>query len=215
MEIVRSGTRASVTSIDLSNLYLSYFLSSYQQISLRCKRYLIVKLIRGIILAVAGLTALSCGNDDAEELFSMTQITEFEVRAGLNQVETHFFIPPVINSSYDDLLESTGFDSEMVSAVTPKFCELTTPFGDIDLDYLRTIEVRVFDPFDQERTFEVFYLDPVPQNSRGTIRPFPGLLNVKNILSNPSFGIEVRLIFSRPPPTTENMRLLMEFSAVK
>ena len=170
-----------------------------------------------IFISLVLISALfaSCNNDEPEELFTVTQISEFEVRAGLNVIETHFFQLPAANSPYDNLLASTGVDSALVDAVTPKFCELTTPFGDIDLDFIRLVEVRILDPFDPERSREVFYLDPVPPNSRGTLRPFPGLLNVKDIIDNPSFGIEIRLIFRTPPPTTMNMRLLMEFAAVK
>lgn len=169
----------------------------------------------GLIFFLAvGLLSMSCNNDDAVELFTVTHISEFEVPAGLNTVETHFFIQPATNSPYDDLLESTGFEDASVGGITPKFCELTTAFGDIDLDFVRLVEIRVLDPFDPEYIREVFYLDPVPGNSRGTLRPFPGLLNVKEIIGQPTYGVEVRIIFRLPPPTTMRMRLLMEFSAV-
>ena len=154
----------------------------------------------------------SCDKDNKVELFEMTQRMDFEVKAGLNTVETHFFVLPSVESTYDDLLETTGFEDSQVLSIEPKFARLSTVFGDLDLDFLRLVEVRVFDPFDPDFQREVFYLDPVPANSGTVIRPFPGLSNVKEILSPPTFGIEVRLIFRLPPPETKTMRLEMDFS---
>lgn len=165
-----------------------------------------------MILLVVALCSSSCNKDKRNELFVMTQEMEFEIRAGLNVVETHFFVQPATASTYKAFLELSGFDESVVATIEPKFADLTTAFGDVDLDFVRYIEIRVFDSFDVDYQREVFYLDPVLPNTRGTIYPFPGLSDVKGIVTEPAFGIEVRLIFRYPPPSTFNMRLSLDFA---
>jgi hypothetical protein len=171
-----------------------------------------MRTIWGIGILLLTMSGLGCNKDNRVELFKMTQVMDFEIRAGLNTVETHFFIQPAANSSYDEQLEISGFDESLVASIEPKFAQFSTVFSDVDLDYIRTIEIRVVDPFDPEFQREVFYLDPVPPNTRTIIRPFPGLTNVKEIVAKPTFGIEVRILFRFPPRTTENMRLQLDFS---
>ena len=118
-----------------------------------------------------------------------------------------------VNSSFDDQLEATGFESSDIASVEPRYCEVRTVFDDIDLDFVRAIEVHLFDPFLAQSQREVFYLDPVPGNTKNVIRPFPGLQNIKELLDNPTVGVEVRVRFFQPPPTTFSFRVDLEFTA--
>jgi hypothetical protein len=171
-----------------------------------------MKTIWGIGIIVLTMSSLGCNKDNRVELFKMTQVMDFEIKAGLNTIETHFFLQPAANSSFDEQLAISGFDESVVASVEPKFCEFTTVFKDVDLDFIRLIEIRVLDQFDPDFQREVFYLDPVPANTRTIIRPFPGLNDVKEIVSKPTFGIEVRIIFRYVPQSTYDMRLQMDFS---
>ena len=165
-----------------------------------------------LILAVL-LAAPGCKDDMPDELFEFTHVVDFALPAGLNTFETHFFILPPIHSLVDDQLAATGLDAEVIGSIKPKFCRFSTVFEDIDLDFIRVIEIRLVDQFDPDIRREVFYLDPVPNNTKNVIRPFPGLADVKDILISPSFAVEVRLLFWRPPPQSYDMRVSMEFGA--
>ena len=160
---------------------------------------------------VSLLISTGC-KDDKTSLFDIIQVVDFTIPAGLNTFETHFFQIQV-NSNFDDQLEATAVEEADVASIEPQFCEVATIFADRDLDFIRAIEVHVFDTFDPQNRREVFYLDPVPGNTRTRIRPFPGLQNVKDIVSDPSYGVEIRLRFIAPPPTTLDMRMEFEFAA--
>jgi len=168
--------------------------------------------IWGVGIFLLTLSSLGCHKDNRVELFKMTQVMDFEIKAGLNTLETHFFLQPAANSAYEAQLELSGFDDDLVASIEPKFSQLSTVFKDADLDFIRLIEVRVVDPFDPEFQREVFYLDPVPPNTKNIIRPFPGLNDVREIVSRPTYGIEVRIVFRFAPPTSYDMRLQMDFS---
>ena len=164
-----------------------------------------------LALAVLILPTQSCKDDQARELFELTHVMDFDIPAGLNTFDTHFFLIPQVNTIVDDQLAATGLSEEDIGSIKPKFCRFSTIFEDRDLDFIRLIEIRVIDRFDTDIQREVFYLDPVLANTREVIRPFPGLADVNDIISSPSFAVEIRLRFRYPPPETFEMRLSMDF----
>ena len=99
------------------------------------------------LLCVSMLILPGCQQDERVGVFDVVQVVEFTVPAGLNVVETHFFQLSNVNSSFDDQLEATGFESSDIASVEPRYCEVRTVFDDIDLDFVRAIEVHLFDPF--------------------------------------------------------------------
>lgn len=155
----------------------------------------------------------ACNNDTRRELFEMNYVIDFDVPAGLNTIETHFFVDPSISSFFQQKLDAQDLTIDDVVAIEPKFASLTTVFNDEDLDFIRRFELRIFDPFDPDVTREIFYLDPVPNNTRTVIRPFPGLQDVKDLASSTTFGLQIRLTFRRIPSQTYDMRLAFDLSA--
>lgn len=143
----------------------------------------------------------------------MTYFVDFNLQAGLNTLETHFY-RTALQSQYQAQLDASGRQDSDVISITPKYAELSTVFNDEDLDFIRQVFVRVYDLTDPNNiSQEVFYLDPVPPNTRKTIRPFPGLNNVLDIASQPAFGIEVGISLWTVTPKTFDMRLEFELSA--
>ena len=171
-----------------------------------------VPALRNIMIGVLLVLTASCAKNKKAEYFSMLQVYDFEIRAGLNTTVTHFFVSPPLNSTYELQLEETGHTADQVGGVFPKFAELSAVFDDVDLDFVSAVEIRLYDPFDPDHAQEVFYMIPVPANTNATIRPFPGLANVEDIVSEPTYGIEMRLIFRQPPPITFDLRLELELS---
>lgn len=167
--------------------------------------------ISGVV--IVALAIIGCKANDRTELFEVAQVVDFTIQPGLNVVETHFFLIGPLTSPYRAQIEATAADTADVGSIEPKYCDLRTVFSDVELDFIRAIEVYVFDPFDPNFRREVFYLDPVPQNTKTVLRPFPGLSDVKEIISQPTYGIEIRLRFWYPTPQELDMRLSMEFGA--
>ena len=166
------------------------------------------------VVVVTLLAIESCKQDRPTELFKMVYPVDFVLPAGLNTVQTHFYRVSNIQSQYQVQLDAVGRQDSNITSITPKFAALSTVFQDADLDFIRQVFIRVFDPADPDNiNREVFYLDPVPPNTRTTIRPFPGLANVKEIASLPTFGIEVGISLWEVTPRTLDMRLTVELSA--
>jgi hypothetical protein len=144
----------------------------------------------------------------------MSYPIDFTLGAGLNTLQTHFYRTSGIQSQFQAELDAVARQESEITSITPKFAALSTVFQDADLDFIRQIFIRVFDPSDPDNTNrEVFYLDPVPPNTRTIIRPFPGLANVKDITSLPVFGVEIGISLWEITPRTYDMRLTLELSA--
>ena len=143
----------------------------------------------------------------------MPYFVDFELQAGLNTIETHFY-RTVRQSEFETLLNALGRPASDIVSITPRVATLSTVFEDQDLDFIKQVFVRVYDTSDPENiNIEVFYLDPVPPNTKKVIRPFPGLANVLDIASAPYFGIEVGISLWEVTPKTFDMRLEFELSA--
>ncbi len=167
----------------------------------------------GTLFAVVLLFS-SCRNDRRHELFVLPYMVDFELQAGLNTFETHFFRKYQILSQYQVQLDANGRQDSDVISITPKYAALSTVFEDDNLDFIRQVFVRVFDPADPDNVnSEVFYLDPVPSNTRKVIHPFPGLADVKRITSLPVFGVEVGISLWKITPKSYDMRLEFDLSA--
>lgn len=164
-------------------------------------------------LAIAILMLSGCGKDQPVPVFTMSYVSDFTLHAGLNTFETHFY-RTAIQSLYQPLLSNSGYTSNEIVSITPRYAELSTVFADEDIRFIRQVFVRIYDLSDPLNiNSEIFYLDPVPSNVRRIIRPFPGLANVKDFASAPAFGIEVGISLWEITPRSFDMRLQFELNA--
>jgi hypothetical protein len=173
------------------------------------------RLIKTTLLTTCLTLCLSgCRQDQRTELFAMPYFLDFELQAGLNTFETHFYRISNIPSVFEAQLATTGRDASEITSITPRTAALSTVFGDEDLDFIRQVFVRIFDPSDPNNiNTEIFYLDPVPPNVRRTIHPFAGLADVREIATLPVFGVEVGISLWEVTPRSLDMRLEFSLSA--
>jgi hypothetical protein len=154
-----------------------------------------------------------CRKDKRIELFEMNYFQDFTIQSGLNTIETHIYEFPFLTSQFKERLLAGGILENEVGSVEAKFATLSTVFNDVDLELIRDISVLVFDPANRSLKLEIFYLDPVPYNTGTRIRPFPALPNVKDIMKNNTFNLEIRLRFRVITPESMDMRFQYDLSA--
>lgn len=161
------------------------------------------------------LLMASCKQDNRVELFEMNYFMDFTIDPGLNSIETFFYETnnPPLSTLFQEKLDAADLEAADVIAIEPKFATLSAIFGDIDLDFIEEVSVHVLDPFDQNAPREVFYLEFVPFNTGTVIRPFPGLQNVKNVMQEKTFIIQLRLKYRTITPREVDMRLEIDLSA--
>ncbi len=165
-----------------------------------------------LIMILASLLS-GCQKDQRTEVFEVPAIMDFTIDAGLNTFDTHFYVLSPYISAFPARLEDFNLEPEDIISVEPKSAELGSVFRDENLEFIERISIRIFRIDDPQFNREIFYFDPVPFQKKTVLRPFPGLSNVKEIVENQFFGIELRLDFRLVPQRSIDMRLEFLLSA--
>ena len=171
--------------------------------------------LSGITLVL--LLALSCGKDSGDELFELKfppPPIEFEILPGLNTLDTHIYTQSPINSQYEARLEASGHTDDEVDLIQAKDAYLSSMFEDEDLDFIRSVSVYIFDPFDPSNKIEFFYLEPIPFKEKTSLRLFPGITDVSDWIKSGIFGVEIRLEFREVSPALIEMKLEFDLAAI-
>ena len=153
------------------------------------------------------LVIVSCNKDNRTELFELNHLVDFDIQPGLNTFDTHFFIISPLQSVFDTKLAASGHNADEVVAIEAKDAYLSSTFGDINLEFIHSISVYIFDPFNPDDKIEFFYLDPTPFRNSNSWRLFPGIADISEWVDADYFGIEVRLELREVSPTFIPMRL--------
>ncbi|MEO6132192.1 MAG: hypothetical protein ABIQ02_10115 [Saprospiraceae bacterium] len=157
---------------------------------------------------------VSCNKDHRSELFVMNQFVDFDIQPGLNTFDTHFFVITPLASTYSEKLALSGRTQSDVSSIESKDAYLNGMFNDINLRFIRTISIYIFDPFKPDDKIEFFYLVPVPYKNTTSIRLFPGIADISHWVNQEFFGIEVRLNFREVTSSLTPMRLQFDIRAL-
>ncbi|MEP6795207.1 MAG: hypothetical protein ABJB16_12830 [Saprospiraceae bacterium] len=157
---------------------------------------------------------MSCNKDKRPELFELNQFVDFDIQPGLNTFDTHFFVITPLASSFDEKLVASGRTRNEVKSIESKDAYLSGIFKDVNLKFIRTISVYIFDPFNPSDKIEFFYLDPIPYKNTTSIRLFPGIADISHWVDQEFFGIEVRLNFRDVTPSLTQMRLEFDIRAI-
>lgn len=171
------------------------------------KLYLLIPMI---------VLVLACRKDRRERIFEMTfPPLNFEVPAGLNQLQARVFAFNSIPTNIKTYLSQSNTDTSAIYAINPFFARITTT-DNVSFNYLREVSVRAC-PLGQECTAfdEVFYLDDMWGRSYQTINLLPTLHNMKQLMSGEKFRLEIVFFLSEITPYSMSCRLEMGFEAVR
>lgn len=142
---------------------------------------------------------------------------DWEIPAGLNNFETHFFEFPNIQTNVREHFDAGGVTLDEVRAIQGRQANLVILNRNLTLEDIRTVEVFLIDPQEPQKEFEAFYtLDLQNPNQRmQNIQLIPTLSNLKPIYNNERMDVVVRINFWRSSTRTLPVRLEMELEAIK
>ncbi len=132
------------------------------------------------ILLLAG-----CGPDDDLIGIQMPYRYQFDVPAGLNPLNTHFFERSGILTNASSLI-----GNDEVNRIIPYRARLTS-LDNIDFSFIREIEVRVKDPDNPGLEIPAFYREELPFNTGRSIDLIATQANITDILSQPFIDVVV------------------------
>ena len=163
------------------------------------------------IFVVLSFILLSCGSD-RQELFIINNEIEFFVPGGLNTIETHVFVIRNVPSFYRSNLSVNGASDEQITSISPTRARLQGTFGVIDYDFIDEISVRAVSKTDPGLNREMYFQDRIPFNHSGDLELFSSISELKEILSEEIFDMEVRIRFRQSSPLQLQNKLIFSYA---
>jgi hypothetical protein len=153
----------------------------------------------------------SCGSD-RQELFIIDNEIEFILPGALNTIETHVFIIRNVPSFYNLSLTANGASDEQVESIAATRARLTGSFGVVDYDFIDEISVRAISKTDPSLNREMYFQDRIPFNHSGDLELFSSISELREILSDEIFDIEVRIRLRQSTPLQLQNKLIFSYA---
>lgn len=152
----------------------------------------------------------SC-TDTPDALFQISTEANFDIAPGLNNIETFIFPISQVPTNFAAL--SGGVDPNTIGSIQPSRATITAPFVAFDWSIVREVSVRAISPRNPELNREIFFQDQISLNNQNELRLFSSLSDVREILIDETFNLEVRFNFRNITPAEIPSRIEMNFLA--
>ena len=163
------------------------------------------------VLIFTALSFISCGSD-RQELFIINNEVEFILPGALNTIETHVFIIRNVPSFYRANLSANGASDDQIVSITATRARLQGSFGMIDYDFIEEISVRAFSRTEPGLNREMYFQDRIPFNQSGDLELFSSISELKDILSQEVFDMEVRIRLRQSTPLQLQNKLIFSYA---
>ena len=163
-------------------------------------------------LPIIILVFFGCRPDREPIRFQMEYFDEtFTIDPGFDPILTHTIIYE-IPTDYLFFKREFDFEDEDIISITPRRLRISNITTNDDYDFLNEISVRIIDPESPQTPFEIFFHLPNNRNLGNVLDLVPNERDIKSIMMNDRFRIELNLIrFRQRPPTNITSRIELIF----
>lgn len=156
------------------------------------------------ILVISG-----CSGDDRQYIERQLNLS-FDVPAGLNNIESHYFRIDDVYMFLDETLEINNLDSSQVDQISGGSARLYSRIGGVDFSDIDKISVFAVSQTNKEYRKEMFYLEEIPFRNLNELRMLNGLADFSEFIVDNKLDIEVRIQFRTF--SSQSMKLDMDYS---
>lgn len=118
---------------------------------------------------------------------------DFDIPAGLNNIETHYLYLRNVPTFYKQFADSKGFDLAAITSVRAARGLIRSDFQTFRYDFIDRISVSVVSRKDPLQRREMYYLDDVPFNTDDELRMLSSATELIDVISEEFVDIEIRL----------------------
>lgn len=162
------------------------------------------------------LISTSCVKNEKNIILDIPIQRSFSVNAGLSPIISHFYSFENVSTNIDFLLNQQGLDPESILEITPVSCRLQAQFAEGDFNFIEEVSIFIASSADPDVQYEVFYRDPVPDDSGISLDLIPTLANAKEVMTESRIDITVVLRELRStPPNNFDVNLNLIFGVVE
>jgi len=153
----------------------------------------------------------ACDGDDTIELAEIPFQIDFEMNAGLNTIEDHFFEIRNISNVTQQILDAQGISNDQILRINPKAVRFFVMFDDTELGFIRECSITLFSD-NVGRRSEAFWTNSIPFNAGPDI-DIPGtLIDASDFLDQDRINVEVRLDTREINSRSISIRMDMTFT---
>ncbi len=165
------------------------------------------------IFLVAFLLLFSYSCEKEQVSFYIHDEHDFEIKAGLNTIETHFFVFRNIKNTLPQELYNQGLSFDDVKVIYAGKGLIQPVFDDFQYGDIREVSIWVVSPIDPSIRHEIYYLDQIPYSMRGEMKLLSGIANLKDFLSlHSSYNLEIQIKFRNFVPANTLNRFTYSFA---
>jgi len=167
-----------------------------------------------ILFLMVSLCFSSC-DKSKDAIFEMDLFFDINVPAGLNTLETHFFIIEDVQTFSSTIISNNNEAEDNIGSILGATANLQTRFSGLDLDFIEDIGIHILDKDDHTKRHEAFYIlnDVIPFGSKTNIDMLPSIVDLKKWLLDETVDIEFRINFRGFLPQEIDGRIEMKYFA--
>lgn len=169
------------------------------------------KVLGSFVIGLLMVINWSC-TSSPEPLFIMQMESDFTMPAGLNNIDTHYFVLRGIPTFAGNYV-NTDAGRDAVEQIVANRGEIVARFNQIDWAIVQEISIWAQAADDSSNKKEVFYQNQINFGNVSEIRLSASLPNVKDILLQDVVTFEVRVRLRTITPREIDTRLTMNFVA--
>lgn len=147
-----------------------------------------------------------------DPLFEVEHDVDFEIPAGLNNIETHIFIINNVPTHVGNRLDDFNLTWDDVERINSAKATITGKFSNIDWDFVSSVEIDAINIHDHLDRKEIFYQEFIGFDTNEELRLLSSLSDIKSILENPTMKLEIQLRFKQFTPATLDTRFTYSFN---
>ena len=148
-----------------------------------------------------------------EVLFEIPFRLDFEIPAGLNPFEKHFFTIRNVATNIASLKEQFDIVAEQELVIKPSTAVFTSVLQNISFDFVEEIGISVFEGNDLDNDTDVFLTDIVPPNAGRNINILGFDINVADQIDMPTINFLVAIRLRAPTPVFIDGNIELKFTA--
>jgi hypothetical protein len=158
------------------------------------------------------ILSLLVGCNGTDRTFVQRQIIEnFQIPAGLNTIESHYFRLSDVNLFYNETLKANGFETTSPREVSGLRASIRNRFSGNDLSVIDRISIFVVNKQNRTDRVEIFYNENIPFNQANEIKLLSSISNFYPYIKDGKVDLDVRIQFRGFLPLAAQLNLDMTY----
>lgn len=170
-----------------------------------------INFISKLLFITLIFSLLSCNKDTFPKKFGIRLERDFNVAAGLDILDAHYFVLNEIPTFYDNIIAQENVPAGTTIHLVPERAIITSQFGEVDFDFIDKVSVRIFTNTNLTDKPEAFYVEFIPNTVDNELELIPTSFEALPFLEGGLVNAEVKFLFKRTSPQQMNLHLVMDF----